>query len=59
MRSEWKVQKTYCCGDKFWQVYRTRNINETDHDGNREYADGIFNSAAEAQALAQRLNSEA
>ena len=57
MKGEWKVSQNYI-GKIVWQVYRSRNVGALDHAGNREYADGVFSTEAEAQAYADYLNAE-
>ena len=56
MKSGWKVSTNYVSDMKFYQVYRVKDIEKTDEGGNREYVDKIFNSKAEAQEEAERLN---
>lgn len=41
-----------------YQVYRIRDINGIDHGGNREYADGLYETKEEAQERADQLNAE-
>lgn len=48
-------------GDKckcVYTVYRNRFTDQPDHSGNREYRGGVFETEAEAQAYADRLNAE-
>lgn len=58
MKSEWRVQVNYCCGDIYYQVYRIRDVTKTDHSGNREHKGGLFDSESEAQKFADKLNEE-
>lgn len=57
--SEWKVTSNYVGGKTLYGVYRTRDINEIDHSGNREHAGGWFESRKLAESLANSLNKEA
>lgn len=36
MKSEWKVSSNIINGSRIYSIYRLRDINETDHSGNRE-----------------------
>lgn len=56
MKSEWRVSSQYIDGNKFYTVYRLRNISATDHSGNREYYGGSTSDRAEALKLAEELN---
>lgn len=58
MKSEWKVTSQYVNDVKLYQVYRRRDINATDHSGNREYVEGSFNDRQEAENLAKMMNEE-
>ena len=58
MRSEWRITSQYFGESKIWQVYRLRDIDAVDHSGNREFAEGIFETREEAAELAERLNAE-
>lgn len=55
MKSKWKVSSTYAGGERFYQVYRLRDVNEVDHSGNREIA-GTFDDEAQAQEYADAKN---
>jgi hypothetical protein len=55
MKSKWKVSSTYAGGERFYQVYRLRDVNEVDHSGNREIA-GTFDDEARAQEYADAKN---
>ena len=57
--SKWKVTSNYVDGKTLYGVYRTRDINEIDHSGNRENVGGLFESRDLAEALASALNEEA
>lgn len=55
MKSAWKVTSNYI-GRTIYQVFRTIDVKGIDHSGNREYAQGSFDSKEEAQYLADELN---
>ncbi len=54
--SEWKISSNIVAGKKFFQVYRLRDVNETDHSGNRETRGGLYESRLDAEKLAEVLN---
>ena len=55
--SEWRVSSNYYDGEKEYKVYRLRDVNATDHSGNRElYDTTIYKTRAEAKAVADALN---
>ena len=54
--SEWRVMKQYAGGEYYWRVYRIRDLEQTDHSGNREIIDTIFKSAEQAHKKADELN---
>lgn len=54
----WTVINNYAAGEPCYQVCRRRTMAEPVHCGNLEFSEGIFGTAAEAQALADRLNEE-
>lgn len=56
--SKWKVTSNYVGGKTLYGVYRTRDINEIDHSGNRENVGRLFESRDLAEALASALNEE-
>lgn len=56
--SEWKVSSNPVAGKTFYQVYRTRDINEVNHSGNRETRGGLYESRIDAEKLAATLNAE-
>ncbi len=56
MVGEWSVASQVINGEKVFQVYRLRNVNGVDHDGNREYCGGLFSNKAAAQEFADELN---
>lgn len=56
MKSEWKVTSNMIDGKKIYGVYRTRDVNEVDHSGNREMHGGYTDNREEAAAIAERLN---
>ncbi len=53
---KWTYISNYVNGEVCYQVCRRRTMAEPVHCGNLEFAEGVFGSAAEAQALADRLN---
>lgn len=59
MKGKWKVTcNPTDSGNYLYAVYRLRDINEIDHSGNREYGSKYMASKEEAQAIADKLNSE-
>lgn len=56
--SEWRVTSNLIGGAPWYGVYRLRDVDETDHNGNREYSGGYFHSKEDARALAKQLNEE-
>ena len=56
MKSEWKISHCHTCGETFIQVYRLRDVNGVDHQGNREYLSKIFDTDEEAQAVVDIMN---
>ncbi len=56
MMSEWRVSTQYFGEEQVWQVYRLRKAGAVDHSGNREYAEGVFETRQAAEELAARLN---
>lgn len=54
---EWRVGHQYAGGVTYVRVYRLKDVNEVDHSGNREYYDGIFDNDAQAEKIANVLNS--
>lgn len=57
MKSEWKVASLRLGNDEMaYQVYRLRNIDVVDHSGNREWVGELFETKAEARALADEMN---
>lgn len=57
--SEWRVSANPVAGRTFYGVYRLRDVNATDHSGNREARRGLFETRDEAKRLADMLNEEA
>ena len=47
MKSEWRVTCNYIGGERFYGVYRLRDLDEIDHSGNREYVDDRIMRALE------------
>lgn len=56
--SEWRVSLVYAYGmqNDEYQVYRLRDKNAVDHEGNREYSGGVFDSESAAELYAKKLN---
>ena len=57
MLSLWKVREVVCCGDIFYEVYRTTNAAKKSEQIQKQ--DSYFWTRNEAEALARRLNTEA
>jgi hypothetical protein len=57
--SEWRVTHQYAGSECYIRVYRLIDKNAADHSGNREYLREIYETDAEAQAVADELNSYA
>ena len=59
MKGKWKVTcNPTDGGDYLYAVCRLHDVNEIEHSGNREYGSGYMASKEEAQAIADKLNSE-
>ena len=58
MKSEWKVTSNIIGGEKMYAVYRLKDINAVDHNGNREYAGGYTANRDKCVAIAAALNME-
>ena len=57
MKSEWRVQKTPVSdGHAMYQIYRIRDVSKTDHSGNREYSDRVFDDKELALDVARIMN---
>ncbi|MER2025549.1 MAG: hypothetical protein ABS879_08010 [Eubacteriales bacterium] len=56
MKSAWMVSSQYVNGTKLYSCYRIRDVNETDHSGNREYCPGFFDEREDAVEYAAMLN---
>lgn len=56
--SEWRVTGNLIGGAPWYGVYRLRDTDEVDCNGNREYRGGYFPTKKEARALAKQLNEE-
>lgn len=56
--SEWKVSQVFAWGmrEPAYQVYRNLDKDGVDHEGNREYSGGTFDSQSAAAEYAKRLN---
>lgn len=57
-KSEWRVYASPIAGRIFYGVYRLRDVNATDHSGNREVRRGLFETRDEAKRLADMLNED-
>lgn len=55
-QERWKVTCNNVCGERLYAVYRLRDINSTDHSGNREYATDYMESKEEALKIASQMN---
>jgi hypothetical protein len=59
MKSPWKITSQYVDDKRMYAVYRTIDIAQVDHSGNREiYRSGYLEVRDEALAIANRLNKE-
>ena len=56
MKSEWKVQSNVIGGNRMYQVFRIKNINQVHHSGNMEYCGELTTDREKAQELAEKLN---
>ena len=56
--SKWKVTCNYINGEKYFRAYRLIDEQEVDHSGNREYSGSYTKNRAEAEAIAEKLNSQ-
>lgn len=56
MKSKWKVTSNIINGKTMYGVYRQRDISETDHSGNRDYAGGYVDNRETAAIVAAELN---
>ena len=56
--SEWKVSIVYAYVMEHpeYQVYRNRDKDSVDHEGNREHSGGVFDSQSAAAMYAKKLN---
>lgn len=54
--SEWKVTSNSINGEKMYAVYRLRDVNQTDHSGNREYKTDYMPYREVALSIAAQLN---
>lgn len=56
-KGKWKVTSQYLGDTMKYAVCRIINLDETEHNGNREYSDhGYMESRADAEAIANELN---
>ena len=58
MSSKWLVTSNRIAGMQMYQVYRSIDVNEVDHAGNREKRGPLFENAEQAQRLADKWNME-
>lgn len=58
MKSNWKVTTNMINDKKVYGVYRTLDVNDVDHSGNREVHGEYTDNREKAVALAERLNRE-
>lgn len=58
MPSEWRVTCNPIDGEYLYRVYRLRDVNATDHSGNREFHGSWTADKATAEAAAKKLNEE-
>ena len=56
MKSAWMVSSQYINGIKLYSVYRLKDVNKTDHSGNRETCSGFFEDQDTAREYAAMLN---
>lgn len=56
--NRWKIRTHYIAGELVYQVYRLLDVNDYDHDGNREII-GTFSDEASASEFAAELNQRA
>lgn len=55
---KWKVYSNFINGEKHYIVGRRLSLDEPLHSGNVEYSGGYTTDRAEAENLADKLNSE-
>ena len=56
MKSKWMVSSQVINGIKLYSVYRLRDVDKTDHSGNRETCSGFFEDRDSAEESAEMLN---
>lgn len=56
MKSRWKVSSQVCGDIKIYQVYRLRDVDSVDENGNRQYDALIFSDKREALNRVDVLN---
>lgn len=56
MKSKWKVTSNNINGKKMYAVYRLKDVNATDHSGNREYATEYIENKFAMTTIAENLN---
>jgi len=59
MKSEWRVATNYCGDMKSFRIYRLKDAQKPDENGNREYKDKIYYRKDEALNAAKEANKEA
>ena len=62
MKSEWRVTTNYIATDEgrvpMYSVYRLRDVDATDHSGNREMVCKWYEDEKQAEELARIMNEE-
>lgn len=59
VKSKWKVSSNPIRNARtIYQVFRIKDVNQVHHSGNREEYGKSFADKSEAEALAEKLNSE-
>ncbi len=57
MYGKWKVSSQFIGDEKFFWVYRLKDISKVDHSVNREYAGEVIYDQNAAYVIAEGLNS--
>ena len=59
MKSEWRITSNVIDGTKYYAIYRLRDIERTDHSGNREFFnEALYDDREQATKMAEKLNRE-
>lgn len=58
IKKTWKIAPVPVAGGTLWSAYKLRNADRPDEDGNREMRGGFWQTAKEAQNLADLWNEE-